>query len=146
MDFFRESELTNNVYQFLFRERYLEPSSSVYLLLSALGQKAIVVTASSLWDKLLDRLTRIKNLNADEAVDTVLKIIQSRNRTLQALLRQYLLDSSAFKDQQILGRVSQSDHATELGLNDDADLRARNLSMRVSSLSSLDVFTNSTHA
>ncbi|KAL7910084.1 hypothetical protein GGI35DRAFT_478955 [Trichoderma velutinum] len=78
LDFFRENELANNIYQFFSRERYMEPSSSVYLLLSTLGQRAILMTASSLWDKLLDRLTRIQNLNANEAVDTVLQIIQSR--------------------------------------------------------------------
>lgn len=74
----------------------------------------------------------IKDLGTSSPLDPLLKLIQSGNQSLKALARQYLLASAPFKDLRVLEQVSRNAAAVELGLGDDADLRARNLRLRVS--------------
>ncbi|KAI9774046.1 MAG: hypothetical protein M1839_001931 [Geoglossum umbratile] len=103
---------------------------TIYGQLSAIGQKAVVGAASFQWDTLLGFLHKIRDPKVENPLDTLLKIIHTGNQTLKALVRQYLLDSVAFRNPDVLGRVSDSDYAVELGLGDDAKLRARNLELR----------------
>jgi hypothetical protein len=126
-----ESEQWHNFYQLLFRDKELELQTPLYLQLSVLGQRAVAQAASAHWDRLLEFLRKIKDLEIRSPLDTLLKLIHSGNRNLKALVRQYVLDSVPFRDPAVLERVSRSDAAVELGLRDDADLRARNLRLRV---------------
>ena len=126
-----EFEQWNNFCQLLFRDKELELQTPLYLQLSVLGQRAVAQATSAHWDRLLECLRKIKDLEIRSPLDTLLKLIRSGNRSLKALVRQYVLDSVPFRDPAVLERVSRSVAAVELGLGDDADLRARNLRLRV---------------
>ncbi|KAH8801346.1 hypothetical protein F5884DRAFT_806349, partial [Xylogone sp. PMI_703] len=129
-NFFQESKLISNTYQFLFHDSHLELSTSVYLQLSPLGRAAILEAGSSEWDRLLEALSEIKLVDHDRALSTLLKIIHNGNSTLKDLIREYFLASPAFRDPAVLDRIPNSEHAIGLGLGDDANLRAKNLELR----------------
>lgn len=125
-----EVEQWKNFCQVLFNDKELQLKKPLYLHLSALGQRALAQAASTYWDTLLGRLRHIENPEFPSSPDTLLAEIQSRNRDLKALLREYVLASAPFKDPEILARVEKSHAAEELGLGDDARLRIRNLEKR----------------
>ncbi|EXJ67844.1 uncharacterized protein A1O5_09190 [Cladophialophora psammophila CBS 110553] len=130
-DYVEEFEQWNNFCRLLFRDQELELQTSLYLQLSVLGRGAIAQAASAQWDSILEFLRKIKDQEiGSPPLDTLLKLIQSGNRSLKDLVRQYVLESVPFRDLAVLERVSRSDAAVALGLGDDADLRARNLRLR----------------
>lgn len=129
-DFFNESIQLQNVYQLLFHDQQLQLSTSVYTQLAEIGQNAIVITASSLWDEVLQCLSRIRDDDIDNPLGILLKIIGIGNQRIKALVRQYLLDSAAFYDPHVLERVSKSDPALDLGFGNDAELRIKNMKLR----------------
>ena len=138
----QESVQTQNVNLLLFEDKQLlQLPTSVYAQLPTIGQNAITAAAACLWDSLLDVLSRVGDDNVkadDDPLETVLKTaletVRHGNQTVKAHLRQYLLESDAFHDPQVLERVSKmkGGHAADLGLVGDAALRARNMKMRVS--------------
>ncbi|RYO76298.1 hypothetical protein DL766_008439 [Monosporascus sp. MC13-8B] len=129
-DFFNESAQLQNVHRLLFHDQQLQLQTSVYLQLRIIGQKAVVEAASFLWDKVLQCLRQIRDVGVDNPLGTLLKIISTGNQTVKALVRQYLLDSAAFHNPDVLERVSKSDDAVDLGFSDDAALRTRNIKLR----------------
>jgi hypothetical protein len=89
------------------------------------------MTASLQWDKLVYFIKDITDPEEDNSLDDVFELISSSNTLLKDLLREYLLDSGAFKDVEVLRRVELSPSAVSLGIKADADLRARNLALQV---------------
>ncbi|OCL13435.1 hypothetical protein AOQ84DRAFT_372179 [Glonium stellatum] len=115
-DFLEESDRANSIYQLLFHDQQLQLQTIVYQKLSIIGQNAVLGAASFQWDKLREFLHKIRDPTLENPLDTLLKIIRAGNRTLKALVRQYLLESAAFRNPDVFGRVSSSNHALELGL------------------------------
>ena len=125
-------EELNNFHQFLFHDTEIKSKTPLYSQLSIFGQRAVTQAASAHWDRLLECLRKTKDVENRSSLDTVLKQIHSGNRRLKALVRQYALDSEPFRDPAALEQISRNDAAVELGLGADAELRARNLRLRVS--------------
>lgn len=134
----QESVQTQKVNELLFDDKQLlQLPTSVYAQLSVVGQKAIAATAACSWDSLLGALPQAADDGHVEsghaALETALEVVQDANQTVKAHLRQYLLESNAFHDTGVLDHVShlEGGPAADLGLVHDAELRARNIRLRV---------------
>jgi hypothetical protein len=132
-DFNAEKKQFNHIFELLIHEQTLGLWTSVFRQFTELGQNIVVATASLQWDQLLDYLTHITEpqIDVNGALDRVLNILRTCNQQLKDLVREQLLNSAAFWDQDVLVRVPLSNDCVELGFIHDAALRGRNLAMRV---------------
>ena len=105
--------------------------TSLFSQFTKLGQLELENVGRTLLDELLELLGRIQDLEIDDPLASLLKVISSGNNSLRNLLRQHGLSSAAFRDPEVLAKVITLPIAAELGLDADAKLRQRNMSKRV---------------
>ncbi|RVD89458.1 uncharacterized protein DFL_000465 [Arthrobotrys flagrans] len=122
-----EREQLRKLYQFLFQDQNLQLPTTLFLQLSPFGQAVIQETVVLEWDKLLEFLKDIQNLGTEDPLGNLFKVISENSRRLKAFVRQYVIESPAFRDSAVLRRMSGNEAAFDLGLARDAELRARNI-------------------
>jgi hypothetical protein len=141
-DLQKESVQAKRVNDVLFKDKQLlQMSTPVFEQLSPVGQRVIAAAAECSMDSLLGALSPTGNSGTEsnavaleKTLGSALVAVQKANEAVQGHLRHYLLESNAFNRPDTLTHASQlqGGPAADLGLVDDAKLRARNVAKRVS--------------
>ena len=131
----KECGQTQQVNEVLFKDKQLLGGyTAVFDQLSPVGQMVLSAAAENSMDALLGALSGSTPNELESTLETALATVQQANNTVKGHIRHFLLESSAFNRLDVLANIShlQRGAAADLGLVEDARLRAENIMNRVS--------------